>query len=132
MLLYFVLLSLASDWMTVERQLDTATKDFALSLLKAASSAVGSGLMAFAPNLATLAVGPVVVVLGSSTPVTLRSFLASHVEVAAAGRLFTGISTVATVGGFLGLPLMGLLYSWGVSTGLRAVALPFLVSAVGR
>jgi hypothetical protein len=27
---------------------------------------------------------------------------------------------------------MGLLYSWGVSTGLRAVALPFLVSAVGR
>jgi MFS family permease len=116
--------------MTTQRQLDASTKDLALSLLGAALSAAGSAVMALAPNLATLAVGLVFVVLGSSTPVTLRSFLASHVDMRAAGRLFTGISTVATIGGFLGMPIMGALYAWGVSIGLRAVALPFLVSAV--
>jgi hypothetical protein len=86
--------------------------------------------MAFAPNIPTLAIGLAVVVLGSSTTVTLRTFLASHVDTAFAGRLFAIISTIGTVGSFMGMPIMGALYAWGVKTSVRAVALPFLVSGV--
>ncbi|KAK2591796.1 hypothetical protein QQS21_010497 [Conoideocrella luteorostrata] len=129
-LLYFILLPLASSWLIKSKGVEASAKDLALSTCGIILSSAGSFLVAMAPNIAALAVGFAMVVLGSSVTVTLRSFLASKVDVAFSGRLFTAISATGTIGSLVGIPIMGAAYSWGLSHKIRVVGLPFLVSAV--
>ncbi|CVL01700.1 uncharacterized protein FMAN_07899 [Fusarium mangiferae] len=124
-LLYFVILPLATSW--IDKSLPSANRDLTLSASGAFCCTLGTLIVAAAPNLATVAFGFALSVLGSSMTVTLRSFLASNVQNAFSGRLFAGISMTGTIGSLIGMPIMGAAYSLGINYN---IGLPFLVSAV--
>ncbi|KAI3584598.1 hypothetical protein IWW34DRAFT_800568 [Fusarium oxysporum f. sp. albedinis] len=105
----------------------SANRDLALSASGAFCCTLGTLIVAAAPNLATVAFGFALSVLGSSMTVTLRSFLASNVQNAFSGRLFAGISMTGTIGSLVGMPIMGAAYSLGINYN---IGLPFLVSAL--
>ncbi|KAF5703113.1 hypothetical protein FGLOB1_9247 [Fusarium globosum] len=124
-LLYFVILPLATSW--IDQTWSTANRDLVLSASGAFCCTLGTLIVAAAPNLATVAFGFALSVLGSSMTVTLRSFLASNVQNAFSGRLFAGISMTGTIGSLVGMPIMGAAYSLGINYN---IGLPFLVSAL--
>ncbi|KAH7480152.1 hypothetical protein FOMA001_g7942 [Fusarium oxysporum f. sp. matthiolae] len=124
-LLYFVILPLATSW--IDQTWQSANRDLALSASGAFCCTLGTLIVAAAPNLATVAFGFALSVLGSSMTVTLRSFLASNVQNAFSGRLFAGISMTGTIGSLVGMPIMGAAYSLGINYN---IGLPFLVSAL--
>ncbi|KAF5965550.1 major facilitator superfamily transporter [Fusarium coicis] len=124
-LLYFVILPLATSWM--DRSWPSANRDLTLSASGALCCTLGTLVVAAAPNLATVAFGFALSVLGSSMTVTLRSFLASNVQNAFSGRLFAVVSMTGTIGSLIGMPIMGAAYSLGIS---HDIGLPFMVSAV--
>ncbi|KAK2130076.1 hypothetical protein NOF04DRAFT_1276145 [Fusarium oxysporum II5] len=124
-LLYFVILPLATSW--IDQTWQSANRDLALSASGAFCCTLGTLIVAAAPNLATVAFGFGLSVLGSSMTVTLRSFLASNVQNAFSGRLFAGISMTGTIGSLVGMPIMGAAYSLGINYN---IGLPFLVSAL--
>jgi MFS family permease len=124
-LLYFVILPLATSWLDQTWQI--VNRDLVLSASGAFCCTVGTLIVATAPNLATVAFGFALSVLGSSMTVTLRSFLASNVQTAFSGRLFAGISMTGTIGSLVGMPVMGAAYSLGIN---HDIGLPFLVSVV--
>ncbi|EWY91482.1 hypothetical protein FOYG_08569 [Fusarium oxysporum NRRL 32931] len=124
-LLYFVILPLATSW--IDQNWQSANRDLALSASGAFCCTLGTLIVAAAPNLATVAIGFALSVLGSSMTVTLRSFLASNVQNAFSGRLFAGISMTGTIGSLVGMPIMGAAYSLGINYN---IGLPFLVSAL--
>ncbi|KAI1060691.1 hypothetical protein LB506_007401 [Fusarium annulatum] len=123
-LLYFVILPLATSW--IDQTWSSANRDLVLSASGAFCCTLGTLIVAAAPNLATVAFGFALSVLGSSMTVTLRSFLASNVQNAFSGRLFAGISMTGTIGSLVGMPIMGAAYSLGINYN---IGLPFLVSA---
>ncbi|KAI8403728.1 hypothetical protein FOFC_17171 [Fusarium oxysporum] len=124
-LLYFVILPLATSW--IDQTWQSANRDLALSASGAFCCTLGTLIVTAAPNLATVAFGFALSVLGSSMTVTLRSFLASNVQNAFSGRLFAGISMIGTIGSLVGMPIMGAAYSLGINYN---IGLPFLVSAL--
>ncbi|KAK2934042.1 Major facilitator superfamily [Fusarium oxysporum f. sp. vasinfectum] len=124
-LLYFVILPLATSW--IDQTWQSANRDLALSASGAFCCTLGTLIVAAAPNLATVAFGFALSVLGSSMTVTLRSFLASNVQNAFSGRLFASISMTGTIGSLVGMPIMGAAYSLGINYN---IGLPFLVSAL--
>ncbi|KAF5628215.1 hypothetical protein F25303_10488 [Fusarium sp. NRRL 25303] len=124
-LLYFVILPLATSW--IDKSWPSANRDLTLSASGAFCCTLGTLIVAAAPNLATVAFGFALSVLGSSMTVTLRSFLASNVQNAFSGRLFAGISMTGTIGSLVGMPVMGAAYSLGINYN---IGLPFLVSAL--
>ncbi|KAF5635037.1 major facilitator superfamily transporter [Fusarium sp. NRRL 52700] len=124
-LLYFVILPLATSW--IDHTWSSANRDLTLSASGAFCCTLGTLVVAAAPNLATVAFGFALSVLGSSMTVTLRSFLASYVENAFSGRLFAGISMTGTIGSLIGMPIMGAAYSLSINCN---IGLPFLVSAL--
>ncbi|SCO77338.1 uncharacterized protein FRV6_01550 [Fusarium oxysporum] len=124
-LLYFVILPLATSW--IDQTWQSANRDLALSASGAFCCTLGTLIVAAAPNLATVAFGFALSVLGSSMTVTLRSFLASNAQNAFSGRLFAGISMTGTIGSLVGMPIMGAAYSLGINYN---IGLPFLVSAL--
>ncbi|KAF5540196.1 major facilitator superfamily transporter [Fusarium phyllophilum] len=124
-LLYFIILPLATSW--IDQTWSSANRDLTLSASGALCCTLGTLVVAAAPNLATVAFGFALSVLGSSMTVTLRSFLASYVQDAFSGRLFAGISMTGTIGSLVGMPIMGAAYSLGINYN---IGLPFLVSAL--
>ncbi|KAH7164100.1 hypothetical protein DER46DRAFT_684113 [Fusarium sp. MPI-SDFR-AT-0072] len=110
-----------------DRTWQSANRDLALSASGAFCCTLGTLVVAAAPNLATVAFGFALSVLGSSMTVTLRSFLASNVQNAFSGRLFAGISMTGTIGSLVGMPIMGAAYSLGINYN---IGLPFLISAI--
>ncbi|KAI1029832.1 hypothetical protein LB503_008111 [Fusarium chuoi] len=124
-LLYFVILPLATSW--IDQTWPSANRDLTLSASGAFCCTLGTLIVAAAPNLATVAFGFALSVLGSSMTVTLRSFLASNVQNAFSGRLFAGISMTGTIGSLVGMPIMGAAYSLGINYN---IGLPFLISAL--
>ncbi|ENH66193.1 hypothetical protein FOC1_g10008220 [Fusarium oxysporum f. sp. cubense race 1] len=124
-LLYFVILPLATSW--IDQTWQSANRDLALSASGAFCCTLGTLIVAAAPNLAMVAFGFALSVLGSSMTVTLRSFLASNVQNVFSGRLFAGISMTGTIGSLVGMPIMGAAYSLGINYN---IGLPFMVSAV--
>ncbi|KAF5613333.1 major facilitator superfamily transporter [Fusarium tjaetaba] len=124
-LLYFVILPLATSWL--DRSRPSANRDLTLSASGAFCCTLGTLVVAAAPNLATVAFGFALSVLGSSMTVTLRSFLASNVQNAFSGRLFAVVSMTGTIGSLIGMPIMGAAYSLGIN---YDIGLPFLVSAL--
>ncbi|KAF4502917.1 MFS general substrate transporter [Fusarium agapanthi] len=123
-LLYFVILPPATSW--IDQTWPSANRDLTLSATGALCCTLGTLVIAAAPNLATVAFGFALSVLGSSMTATLRYFLASNVQNAFSGRLFAGISMTGTVGSLVGMPIMGAAYSLGINYN---IGLPFLVSA---
>ncbi|KAG5751904.1 hypothetical protein H9Q70_005440 [Fusarium xylarioides] len=124
-LLYFIILPLATSW--IDQTWSSANRDLTLSASGALCCTLGTLVVAAAPNLATVAFGFALSVLGSSMTVTLRSFLVSYVQDAFSGRLFAGISMTGTIGSLVGMPIMGAAYSLGINYN---IGLPFLVSAL--
>ncbi|KAF5590900.1 major facilitator superfamily transporter [Fusarium pseudoanthophilum] len=124
-LLYFVILPLATSW--TDRNWPNVNRDLTLSASGALCCTLGTLVVAAAPNLATVAFGFALSVLGSSMTVTLRSFLASNVQNAFSGRLFAVVSMTGTIGSLIGMPIMGAAYSLGIN---YDIGLPFLVSAL--
>jgi MFS family permease len=129
-LLYLVVLPAITTLISRTSKLTSASRDLALSRWSVFLICTGSFIVAFAPSLWILVVGFAITVLGSGASVTLRSFLASSVDPAFSGRLYTAISTVGTLGGLVGMPIMGAVYSWGLGHRSWNVAPPFMVAGV--
>ncbi|KAJ2895032.1 uncharacterized protein MKZ38_006987 [Zalerion maritima] len=116
-------------WVSVRFGKPMAERDLALSTISVVFSASGTLLLAFAPKMALFATGFAVMVLGQGVIVTLRAYVAAAVDRKFSGRLFTAISMTETIGGVIGMPVMGASYGWSVTHGDKGVGLPFLVSA---
>lgn len=108
----------------------TCRRAFVLSLGSVLLLSTGSLLVAFGPTLWVLILGFAVTVLGSGASINLRSLVATSIDNASSGRLYSAIATVGTLGGLLGMPLMGAAYEWGISHHISSIAPPFFVAAV--
>lgn len=71
----------------------------------------------------------VVFTLGSGFTAGIRSFLTSLVAKNETALLYTMLSVFANLGGLIGTPLIGLIFSAGIRKGGAAMGLPFFVGA---
>lgn len=129
--LYLVLIPTVSAFLSRKQAFTAAARDLTLSHWSVHLLIIGSFIMVFSSATWVFVTGFAITVLGSGASITLRSFLASSVEKAFAGRLFAAISMVGTLGGLVGMPIMGALYTWGITHECK-IATPFAVSAVSQ
>ncbi|KAI3316738.1 major facilitator superfamily domain-containing protein [Xylariaceae sp. AK1471] len=129
-IVFFVLLPLASSFVSGVMNVESFTRDLYLSASSAAFLCAGSTVVALSSSLWTLVAGFSIMTLGSGVTVSFRAFLASKVERSMSGRLFMAISATSTIGSLVGMPLMGALYSLSISKQADHISLPFAIAAV--
>ncbi|KAI0532100.1 major facilitator superfamily domain-containing protein [Xylaria digitata] len=127
---FFVLLPLASSFVSGFMNFRPITRDLFISASSAVLLCVGSMVIATSLNPSTLVAGFCIMTLGSGATISLRAFLASKVNRVLSGRLFAAISATSTIGSLVGMPLMGTLYSLSISNKAGTICLPFAIAAV--
>ncbi|KAK5626751.1 hypothetical protein RRF57_002467 [Xylaria bambusicola] len=128
-LLFFVLLPMASSFISRGLKYRLFTRDLIISSSSTLLLCAGAISIAVSSNLSTLVVGFCIMTLGSGATVSLRAFLASKVDRSLSGRLFAATSTTSTIGSLIGMPLMGALYSLSISEETVNISFPFAMAA---
>lgn len=118
-------LPMLSHHLTRKGGLTVQQKDVYLARASQLCSAVGWILVAFAPDVVTVAGGLLITALGIATYLCTQSLIASLVSKAEIAKAYSTISLVDTVGSMLCGPVMAELFKVGLRLGGVWVGLPY-------
>jgi hypothetical protein len=114
------------SYLRIQRNMPAPTKDLRLSQGSCLLLFVGYLMIALSHHPGAMLAGVTLTALGSSFPLTLRSYATSFISPSRVGTLYTGITVVMSAGLLISGPILYSLFRWGMSLDNFWLGLPYV------